>query len=259
MKFPFPKKEPAAVNVDPRKLRDIIADQAEAKGISVSDLAKRSGAPSQYIDALTSGNTKYLPAFPYIRPHLIKIADALGLPPQTLIEKYRAEFAAMHSGAADRLPGNRFALPTYRRPYLIGIGVLVVILLIYVVTRSGFLGQANLVITNPPEAPSPFITTSAALQITGRTDPGDTLMINGQHVAVASDGTFSKEYQLLPEINIISFSAKRFLGRSVTLTRQVYFDQQPDATSTAPTAVPEPQPEPEPTESLETTTTEPTL
>ncbi len=221
---------------DPRKLRDIIADQCEANGITTADLAKKTGAPEQYLEALMAGEIRRLPAFPYVRPHLVKIAEALSLPAGTLTSKYKEEFAAMHSGSGDRLPSNRFALPSHRRGYFIGAIAIAVFVVLYLISRSGFFGQPQLTIEIPPAAPSPFLTTTSTIVLSGRTDPGDSLFVNGQHVAVATDGTFSKEYQLLPEINMITFSAKRFLGREVTVTRQVYFDQS--ATSTPPAAKP---------------------
>ncbi len=210
---------------DPRKLRDIIVDQCEAKGITPVELSRKTGTPENYIEQLISGETDRLPAFPYIRPHLVKIAESLSISPDLLTEKYREEFAAMHSGAGDRLPGNRFSLPSHRREYLVGGGILVLIVFGFFVSRTGFLGQPHLTIIVPPAEPTPFIVSSSTILLSGRTDPGDALLVNGQHVPVATDGSFLKEYQLLPEINIIEFSSKRFLGREIKETRQVYFDQ----------------------------------
>lgn len=217
---------------DPRKLRDIIADQCEARGISPFEVAKRSGIAEQYIEALLSGDTARLPAFPYIRAGLIAFADAIGIPSEVLVNKYRQEFAAMRSGASDQLPGNRFALPSYRREYIIGGALLVCVLLGFWISRSGFFGKPTLVILTPPADPSPFIVTSSTLTLSGRIDPGDMLSINGQHAPVQGDGSFSREMQLLPEINIIEFTTKRFLGRQVKEVRQVYFDQAETATTT---------------------------
>jgi len=219
---------------DPRKLRDIISDQCASKELSHVELAKKSGTPEHYVEALVTGEIRRLPAFPYIRVHLVKIAQVLGLRPELLTEKYKEEFTAMHSGSADKLPGNRFALPSYRREYLIAAGVLALLIVGYLVSKTGFFGRPSLTITVPPTDPNPFIVTTSTITLSGRTDPGDNLFVNGQHVPVATDGTFSKDYQLLPEINIIEFSAKRFLGRQVTATRQVYFDTT--VASTTPTS-----------------------
>ena len=220
---------------DPRKLRDIIGDQCEAKEITPADLAQKTETPQRYIEALLAGDTSRLPAFPYIRPHLVSIGETLGLPPELLTTKYKEEFGAMHSGSADKLPGNRFALPSYRRQYLIGIACVAVLMLAVFISRSGFFGQPVLTIEMPPISPSPYITAAPVLILAGHTDPGDSLFINGQHVPVGSGGIFTKEYQLLPELNVFEFSSKRFLGREIKITRQVYYDDTPTSTATTTT------------------------
>lgn len=219
---------------DTRKLRDIILDQCEAKEIRIEELIKKTGIPEQHFDAIVSDVRTRLPAFPYIRQHLIKIAALLGLPQELLLNKYRAEFAEKASGSADRLPGNRFALAGGGRRYLFGLGAVVVLFILYVIARSGLFGAPNLAISNPPADADPFIVTgSSTLMIAGSIDPGDKLLINGQPVATDATGAFVREYQLVPEINIIEFSATRFLGRTVTVTRQVYLEETPFATKTA--------------------------
>ncbi len=219
---------------DTRKLRDIILDQCEAKEIRIEELIKKTGIPEQHFDAIVSDVRTRLPAFPYIRQHLIKIAVLLGLPQELLLNKYRAEFAEKASGGADRLPGNRFALAGGGRRYVFGLGAVVALFIVYVVVRSGFFGAPNLVITNPPAGTDPFIVTgSSTLMIAGSIDPGDKLLINGQPVATEATGIFTREYQLAPEINIIEFSASRFLGRTITITRQVYLEEAPLTTKAA--------------------------
>ena len=212
---------------DTHKLRDILLDQCEAKEIRIDELIKRSGIPEQYLDAIINDVRRRLPAFPYMRPHLLRIATALNLPPELLLQKYRVEFSEKVSGAADMLPGNRFALPSGRRRYLIAVAIIAGVILLYAITRSGFFGQPRLTIDMPPAGQDPFITTSSTIILSGHSDAGDKLSINGQAVTADAGGVFTKEYQLVPEINIIEFSAQRFLGHRVTITRQVYYEEQP--------------------------------
>jgi hypothetical protein len=149
----------------------------------------------------------------------------LGLPPDLLLSKYRQEFLEKISGGGDALPGNRFALASGMRRYLIIAGAIAAFLILYSIGRSGFLGQPHITIDMPPVGQDPYITTSSTVLLAGHADAGDTLLINGQPVPVDQTGAFSREYPLLPEINIIEFSAKRFLGREITITRQVYYEE----------------------------------
>lgn len=214
---------------DTRKLRDIILDQCDAKDIRLEEVAKKTGMPEQYLDAIINNVRTRLPAFPYVRAHLVRLASLLGLPAEVLLEKYRTEFAEKVSGGSDMLPGNRFALPSGRRQYLIITAVITGLLIIYGISRTGFLGRPQLVITMPPVGVDPFITASATIALAGSISGNDKLLINGQPVATDDQGAFLKEYPLTPEINIFEFSATRFLGREARVTRQVYYEEPPAA------------------------------
>lgn len=211
---------------DNRKLRDIILDQCEAKDIKMEELVKKTNIPEQYLDAIINDVRTRLPAFPYVRVHLTRLAALLGLPPELVLTRYRQEFAEKTSGRADMLPGNRFALPSGRRRYLLGGGAIIAIVLVIIISRSGFFGSPHLTIDMPPVGGDPFITTSSTILLSGRVDAGDKLTINGQPVATGETGIFESQYQLVPEINIIEFTTKRFLGRQFSLIRQVYYEEQ---------------------------------
>lgn len=225
--------------MDIRALRDIISDQAEAKGLTPVDIARKIGAPEKYIEALFLGDKKSLPALPYLRQHLIRMSDLLGLPSDSLVEKFKEECSAMHSGPLDTLPKNRFALPSYRKQYIIGIIVMAGIIIVGAIARSGFFGQPSLVVLVPESDGEPLVTSSSTIMLSGRISPGDSLLINGEHVSTQSDGSFSSEFQLKPEINTIDFVAQRFLGRQSAIRRQVYFEpKETGATTTVRIVVP---------------------
>ncbi len=209
---------------DTRKLRDIILDQCEAREIRVEDLIKKTGIPEQYLDAIINDVRRRLPAFPYIRTYLVAIANLLELPRDLVITKYRSEFTEKISGGGDTLPQNRFALPSDKKRLLIGAGVIVAVILLYAGSRSGFFGRPHLTIEVPPADQETFITSSSTITLSGTVDVGDTLLLNGQPVTVDNDGRFSKDYQLVPEINVLEFVTKRFLGRQLSVTKQVYYE-----------------------------------
>lgn len=214
---------------DNRRLRDIILDQCDAKDIKLEEVAKKTGMPEQYLDAILNDVRTRLPAFPYVRAHLTRLATLLGLSPEALLEKYKQEFAEKISGKSDMLPGNRFALPSSRRQYGAVAAVVAALLIIYGISRSGFFGRPQFSLTLPPPDVDPFITTSSSIAVSGRISPNDTLLINGQAVATDDAGEFNKEYPLTPEINIFEFTVTRFLGGQTTVTRQVYYEEPPAA------------------------------
>lgn len=216
--------------MEKRRLRESILDQIEAKDLRAQDLVERTGIPEQYLDAILNDTRQKLPAFPYIRVYLVKIAEVLGLNPADVIADYKAEFTSLISGSADTLPGNRFALPSARRKYLIGAGVIGLIILGFIFKSSGFFGQPHLSLVMPPiDSKDPFIVETSTIMLGGKVDSGDKLYINNQITPVLVDGSFAQKYELQPELNPIEFKVSRFLGRDLKVTKNVYYRE---ATST---------------------------
>ncbi len=212
---------------DPRRLRDIILDQCEAKSLSLAEMIQKTGTPAGYVDAILNDVRSRLPGFPYIRIFLVRIAETLGLSAEVLIQAYKREFGEKISGLGDRLPSNRFALPSGRRRYLLILGALAGVVVTYGVLRSGLASKPALLIVVPPASADAFLTHSSTIQLAGRIGLSDTLLINGQAVPTDPQGNFTSDYQLLPEINLIEFSSHRFLGGTTSQLRQVYLDVAP--------------------------------
>ena len=216
--------------MEKRRLRESILDQIEAKDLKAQDVVDRTGIPEQYFDAILNDKRAKLPAFPYIRVHLVKVAELLGLNPAEVIADYKAEFTSLVSGSADTLPGNRFALPSPRRKYLIASAVIGLIILGFLFKSSGFFGQPQLVLMMPPiDSRDPFIVETSTIMLSGRVDASDKLYINNQITPVLADGSFSQNYELQPELNPIEFRVSRFLGRDLKVLKNVYYRE---ATST---------------------------
>ncbi len=206
-----------------RSLKDILADQLEVKGITLDDLSVKTGVPEQYIKAIFNDRPEGLPPLPYIRTHLLKLADFLQVDRNAVLDAYRAEFAAKLSGPADRLPPNRFAFERQSRRWLwVSIGAIVLILIIYALAGSGFFGTPSFKLINPPQSNEVYETSETSIVLSGITEPNGKLAINGQPVPVHSDGTFEYEYALSLEMNIIEFTVERFLGKTVTVTQRIY-------------------------------------
>lgn len=231
--------------MEKRRLRESILDQIESKDLTVKDVIEKTGIPEQYFDAIINDKRARLPAFPYIRVHLVRVAELLGLSPGDVIADYKAEFTGLISGSADTLPGNRFALPSDRRKYLIVAGVIGLLLLGFIFKSSGFFGKPQLQLTMPPiDSSDPFIVETSTIMLSGKLDTGDKLYINNQLSPVLVDGSFLISYPLQPELNPIEFRISRFLGKELRVVKNVYYreststQEEPIVAPEAPVATP---------------------
>lgn len=105
-----------------KDFKKAFSESLNNRGINVSKLAELSGVPERYVEALHSGNFERLPAAPYVRGYISKIAAALGLNAEELWSAYSSEYILAASGPQDRLPENRFSLKKSRQGKSMGDG-----------------------------------------------------------------------------------------------------------------------------------------
>lgn len=222
----------------PRSLKSIIADHIEAKDVTIDQLIAKTGVPEEYVRAIMNNHMERLPALPYIRTHLMALADFLDIQREVVLEAYRSEFASKISGPADRLPGNRFAFERRgRRWVLLGVGALFVSLLIYAVLSSAFFGAPYFRLVNPPEDADIFEVNGSTILLAGTTEANGKLTINGEMVPVRADGSFEFEFSLSPELNTVVFVVERFLGKTLVVEKKI-FSRVLEETSTSSDRMP---------------------
>ncbi len=227
------------MTTSPRPLKEMLADQIEAKDITLEQLSLKSGMPDHHLKAIFNNQVERLPALPYIRTHLLAVADYLNIDREVILEAYRREFSGKISGPADRLPGNRFAFEKKGRKWVwLGLIGIVGLLALFTILRSTFFGAPSFRLVNPPQDAQIYEVTSSVIMLAGTTESNGTLFINGEAVPVREDGAFEFEYQLQPGINTIEFTVERFLGKTITVLKQVVYVEpmnSGDASSTPAT------------------------
>src|SRR3989344_1531730 len=107
-----------------KNLKDILQEYLELKGYSLPRLQQATGIPERYLEAMIKGEFHKMPAAPYFRGYLLKIAEVLNMDGQELWRQYQKEMEIKSSGPSDRLPENRFAIKSIKKSWIIGIVIL---------------------------------------------------------------------------------------------------------------------------------------
>ncbi len=207
-------------------LKDLLREHLELKGLTPKKAAELTGVPERYIEALLTGNDKFLPPAAYVHGYLTKLALILNFDKDSMWRLYQKEAVALQrSGPSDRLPSNRFAVHYLNKKWLLA-GLIIILIIAYLIPNvfSLFLAP-EIELTNP--AGETLNTFQPRIILTGRTDPSYTLTINGEEVYVKEDGNFEKEYQLQFGLNTIEFSVKKFLGKENKVVRQIMYQPAP--------------------------------
>ena len=212
---------------EPRLFKDILAESLETSEISVDKLVSATGVPERFIMALIEGNYQSLPAAPYTKGYIKKVAEVLGAEAVDLWSAFERESRPMRSGPADALPRNRFLLGANLNNRKLIIYLAIVALVIYAgINTKRLLGVPGLTIASPAEAVTRGVEGLALIR--GRVEnPKDIVSINGVAVYVDEFGEFQKEFALEPGANTFDITAKRFLGRAKLESRQIIYEPAP--------------------------------
>jgi len=206
-------------------LKDILLDAIELKGISPQRLHQATEVPERYIDLLLNEEYAKLPAAPYTRGYILKIAATLGLNGDELWELYQKETAIKSSGKHDKLPSNRFALASLKKRWLI-LGVIGAVLIGYLILNAGkVLGRPSLIIYTPEEAT--MVSAESVAFLSGKIDPDNKLRINGEEISVGKNGEFSQSYSLEEGVNTFEIVTTKLLGKETRVVKRIVY--QPEA------------------------------
>lgn len=195
------------------------------RGLTLKQLSDTTGIALKHLESFSHGRFEHLPSAPYVHGYFVKLGPILGFEPDEWWNRIKEEDTVHRSGSADRMPDNRFS--RLRGRALVWGGIAAVLVGIYIAARfTTIIGEPNIIIAKPDAQAAGFSgnVTNSVVVFEGWVRNGDTLTVNGAGVPLGPDGSFSAEVTLRPGPNTVEFKAKKFLGREITTTRQMYYD-----------------------------------
>jgi len=81
------------INDQSKNLSELITETLELRNLDVKKLSELTDIPTYYLTALIDGELLKLPAAPYIRGYLIKIAQTLRIDSDVLLRAYKQEIS----------------------------------------------------------------------------------------------------------------------------------------------------------------------
>ena len=198
------------------QLGQVLRIAREEKRLSPTEVSRRLKLPIKYIEALEAGRWHELPEGSYARLFVRTYAKYLGLPSEDLLLKYpvpaRVSVTPNHHPASMR----RVA---YGRRILVVVGALAIVL--YLVSQAWQAFQpTQLSLSSPLDAVTTF--TPSAL-VSGVTQVGTVVTVNGEVVEVSGEGRFSLSVALSPGINTITVVARKTYSDPLTIVRRVLY------------------------------------
>ena len=202
-------------------LQEAILSAMRKQSISPDGLEASSGVSERHIKAIIEGNYEELPAAPYVRGYLLKIAEILELEGEALWKNFveRSE-DLKKSGKEDRLPENRYKTRRLGMRLLVLVAIIILIIIGAVIRTLG-LDNPKLEFTNLEEG-STTVERSQFI-VRGALNPKYKLTLGKSEVVLEEDGSFTKEVGLEPGRNAFIFTAKKVLGKDHKFPVEIFY------------------------------------
>ena len=198
--------------------------------MSLQDVSKATRIQVKYLELLESGAYEKLPADVYVRGFLRSYARYLNIEEQALVKLYERERNIQANlGHETKKKEAAFSLAPVSlvvtsRTIIIGvIGLLLFGAFFYLYQEFQSFAHEPLLVVFAPDNGS--VIESSAVILSGKTDRGSQVTLNGQGIFVDADGLFQEELVLEPGVNAVSLrTINRFQKeKSVVLSVEAHY------------------------------------
>ncbi len=207
---------------------ELFADAVRIKGYSLEKLANLSGVSERFLRILAEGQYEKLPAAPYMRGYLLKIAEILEVDGASMWAEYEAAIEPKRSGEKDILPGNRFQTWQIHRGTIFAIAGGLAVLIILLWRLPWFQSPSLNVLGEDGE-----VVATSTWTLRGLADSDQAISVNGEITPLRTDGTFEKEVKLQPGFNTFTILGIYPLGREEKIVRQIFYNASTTENSTS--------------------------
>lgn len=206
----------------------ILKEARAGKHLSFDDVERSTKIRAKFIEAIEADDYNKLPSVFYAKGFVKNYAEFLGLNSNTILAFFRrqttevSKTSILPKGVAEPLNRPLLRLTPGRFLALVLVGLVAAFLLYFGLQYRNLQSAPKLIIDTPKEQ---FISHDRKLEIFGKTDSDATVTVNGVSVIVRSDGSFFDQLTLSPGINQITVVATSRYGKSVTVKREVAYQQ----------------------------------
>lgn len=226
---PFSKKELTPTTTIGEKLKK----RRVEKGLNLSDAAEELKIAEKYLAAFENGELENLPGEIYAKNFLQKYSDFLNLDSQEILKEYEQEKSVRQMVQKVNLEafGKKDDKSTHWYSFITARLLKNLVLVLLIIAGLVFLGLKINNIVAPPQleiinpAGDNLTIRDSYIEITGQTEIGVKVSINGQDVMINPDGSFKEGVNLQSGLNIIKISASKQYSKTVEIYREVLVEK----------------------------------
>jgi len=233
-----PTKDKNNPPVGGQNLAEFLKEKRQSKNFSLEKLSELTKIQLYHLEALEAGQFEKLPPSVYRAGIFKRLSKFLDTDENEIVEAYRNKFESsikteLSESAYPNSPfqiGNppaakreSYFILTPNKLMVFAGGLFLMLLSGYLWYQFNFLiGPPNLAVMPSEDA----ATREESILVSGKTDNGIDLTINGEKTYIDSNGSFEKNIKLAAGLNVIEIQAVNNFGKVSKIIRQIFRETQ---------------------------------
>lgn len=208
-------------------LVDFLQEKRKEKSFSLERLSELTRIQVYHLQALEAGEFDKLPPAVYRKGIFKRLSKFLDLDENEILAMYKNENPIIeepsYANSVAVSKENSYFILTPKKLMVFFGGMLLILISAYLWYQFNFLiGPPNLVIKPSEDA----ITKEETILVSGKTDSGINLTINGENTYVGPNGSFEKSIKLAAGVNIVEIKAVNGFDKVTKVIRQIFRETQ---------------------------------
>ena len=204
----------------------ILKENRVKKEISLDEVARETKIRKPYLLALEKDDYQSLPSITIIKGFIRNYAQFLDLKPERLVAIFKRDYRKTQEQKSvfpSRVDLSKQFRWTPKKTLIVVVALFIVAFLTYLAYQyHGLLGKPSLEIYSPADNQQVI---EEQIAVEGRTNPDNSVTINGSLAQLNKQGEFSYRLRLVFGENKIVIETTNRLGRKARQTRTIYFSK----------------------------------
>lgn len=198
-----------------------LREQRKRKNLSFEDLSAKTKIRREFLVSVEKEEWDKLPEFSVVSGFVKNMADAVEMDRQQAVALLRRDYS-LRNAKAEVNPRPEVPREFRLSPqltFILGVGAVIGAIAFYLLFQYfSFTRPPALAIYTPEEEEIVF---EQELSVTGKTDPGTTVIVNSQPALVQEDGLFATTIEITQNSTIIDVVAKSRAGKETRISRKI--------------------------------------
>lgn len=211
-------------------LSEYLSAIRKSAGLTLSEVAEKTGIKQVFLESLEAGNYFTLPADVYVCGFLRQLANMYGVEAASLVAQFKKEKGIFNQMQAKRQTDSHgwknFLDRLTITPKILTVALAIFFVatsLVYIIWQVFSINREPALTVWEPVANQ--VVKTSFVKVRGKTDPGMSVTVNGQPVFVENDGSFETQLSLTSGPKDITVAAKnkfdKIVAKNITIVGEV--------------------------------------